>query len=89
MGKEQERWGLLIGKWGLVARSIIFGLIGAFIVKAAVDWNVSEAVGIGNLLGFLKNLTFGPLIVEIISLGLMAFGAFSIFSAKYVKFPEE
>lgn len=89
MGEWQKKLGLLAGKLGLLARAVVFGLIGLFVFKAAMDWNLTETKGVGEVLNFLVEQTFGPIIVIVLSGGLGLMGMFSIFTARYGKISME
>lgn len=92
MGKvndQAKHWPVLVGKIGLVSRSIIFLLIGIFIVKAAWHYNPEEAFSTGEVLKYLMEVPLGAVIVVVLSLGLMCFGVFSILQAWFVRVPQE
>ena len=48
-----------IGTFGLLARMVVFGLVGVFLIKAAVEYDPSEAVGIDGALAKLANSSAG------------------------------
>ena len=45
-----KKWFTLFGTVGHVARAIIFGLVGIFLVKAAIDYRANEAIGLDGAL---------------------------------------
>ena len=51
-----------IGTFGLLARMVVFVLVGVFLIKAAVEYDPSEAVGIDGALAKLANSPQGPLL---------------------------
>jgi Domain of Unknown Function (DUF1206) len=75
----------LIGTVGLVARAIAFGLIGAFVLKAARDYSPKDAVGIDGALARLLQHSYGTAALIVVACGLMAFGAYSIADARFRK----
>jgi hypothetical protein len=75
----------LIGTVGLVTRAIAFGLIGAFVIKAARDYNPKDAVGIDGALARLPEHAYGRPALIIVAIGLIAFGVYSLADARYRK----
>ena len=46
--------------FGHLARMVVFGLVGVFLIKAAVDYNPNEAIGLDGALAKLANHSYGP-----------------------------
>jgi hypothetical protein len=78
-----KKWFTLFGTIGHVARAIVFGLVGIFLVKAAIDYTANEAIGVGGALAKLYAQTYGPWLLGLVAAGLIAFGLFSIAEARY------
>ncbi len=74
-----------LGVVGLCARAVAFALIGIFIVRAAVDFRASQAVGLDGALYRLTQQSYGPTLLLIVALGLIAFGIYSIADARFRK----
>ena len=77
------RWFSTLGTIGHVARAVVFGLVGVFLVKAAYDFKASEAIGLDGALGKLYNGSHGSWLLGALAAGLVAFAAFSLVEAKY------
>jgi Domain of Unknown Function (DUF1206) len=73
----------LFGTVGHVARAIVFGLIGIFLVQAAIDYKANKAIGVDGALAKLYAQSYGPWLLGAVSAGLIAFGLFSIAEARY------
>ncbi len=73
------------GTVGYLARMVVFGLVGIFLVKAAIDFRPSDAVGLGGALATLLHRTYGPYLLGVVSAGLIAFAAYSLSDARYRK----
>jgi Domain of Unknown Function (DUF1206) len=71
------------GTVGHVARAIVFGLIGAFLLKAAIDYKANEAIGLNGALAKLYDQPYGPELLGVVAAGLVAFGVFSLTEARY------
>jgi hypothetical protein len=71
-----------LGGVGLVARAIVFGLVGYFLCRTAINFKAS-GVGIDGTLAEVHGQPFGNLILGAVALGLEIFAAFSFFEARY------
>jgi hypothetical protein len=83
MSPAFKKWFTTFGTIGHVARAIVFGLVGAFLIKAAIDYKANEAIGLDGALAKLYNQAFGPWLLGAVAAGLIAFGLFSISEARY------
>jgi len=83
MGPTARRWMTVIGVVGHLARMVAFGLIGIFVVKAAVDYAPKKAVGLDGALAKLAHQTYGTALLFVVAAGLVAFGLYSIADARY------
>lgn len=73
----------IAGVVGHLARTVVFGLVGIFLVKAAVDYNPRAAVGVGGVLTRLLHEPAGSALLGVVAAGLVAFGAYSVLDARY------
>jgi hypothetical protein len=78
-----KKWFTWFGTVGHVARAIIFGLVGIFLLKAAIDYKADEAIGLDGALAKLYGQPYGPWLLGAVAVGLIAFGLFSISEARY------
>ncbi len=85
MSPEVRRSVEVAGTVGYLARMVVFGLVGIFLVKAAIDFRPSDAVGLGGALAKLLQQTYGPYLLGVVSAGLIAFAAYSLSDARYRK----
>jgi hypothetical protein len=83
MSRAVKAWLTWIGTFGYLARMVVFGLVGVFLVKAAIDFNPSKAVGVDGALAKLAHASYGPVMLGIVAAGLVAFGVFSLSDARY------
>ena len=83
MGPTALRWITIIGVVGHLARMVAFGLIGIFVVKAAIDYAPKKAVGLDGALAKLAHQTYGTALLLVVAAGLVAFGVYSIADARY------
>lgn len=78
MSPERSRWTRRLGAAGELGRGIALGLIGFFLVRAAVTFNAKEATGLDGALRRLALQTWGVLVVAAVGLGLVAYGLFCL-----------
>jgi hypothetical protein len=75
----------ILGVVGHVARCIVFGLVAIFLIKAAVEYDPDEAVGIDGALQRLQDEAYGTVALVAVAVGLIAFGVYSVVDARYRK----
>jgi len=80
----KPRWVVtLISRLGIAARGIVFGLIGVWIIAAAVTTDARTAKGLGGALRSLQAQPAGPLLLSIVAAGLVAYGTYELARARY------
>lgn len=80
MSSTGRTWTVRAGRFGLAARGVVFTIIGAFAVIAAMQSQPSEARGLD---GALETLGTRPWLLAIIALGLAAYGVYNLIRARY------
>jgi hypothetical protein len=83
MSPAVRKWIEAIGTFGHLARGIVFGLVGVFLIKAAVDYNPDSAVGLDGALAKLAHASYGPFLLGVVAAGLIAFALYSLSDARY------
>lgn len=83
MSPRTREWIGRIGMVGHLARMVVFGLVGIFLVKAAVEYSPKEAIGLDGALAKLQHQSFGGVLLGIVALGLIAFAVYSFSDARY------
>lgn len=81
--EEIGRWATRIGVVGLLARCVVFGLIGVFAIKAAVEYEPREAIGLDGALRKLSQQTYGQWLLGVTAAGLIAYAIFCFAEARY------
>jgi hypothetical protein len=72
-----------LGQAGYVARALVVAGIGIAALDAAITYNAGEAKGVDGVLRSFAQTTFGPWLLVLVALGLIAFGILSFFEAKW------
>jgi flagellar basal body-associated protein FliL len=72
-----------LGQVGYIARGAVFFLIGALVVKAAVDHQPGKAQGFDVALRSLAGAPFGQVLLIAAAIGLICFGAYCVAEARY------
>jgi hypothetical protein len=83
MSPAEQTWMTRTGQFGLIARGIVFALTGIFLFQAALRFDPSRARGLGGALEALARQPYGPWLLGLAALGLVAFGAYSLLLARY------
>lgn len=72
-----------LGQVGYVARGIVFGLVGIFVIKAAMDHQPGKAEGFDVALKSVAEAPFGQFLLMAAAIGLVCFGAYCVAEARY------
>lgn len=83
MSPRVRNWIEWIGSFGHLARMVVYGLVGAFLIKAAIDYNPNNAIGLDGALAKIAHAPYGPFLLAIVAAGLIAFGVYSLSDARY------
>jgi hypothetical protein len=83
MSPTTKTWITRIGMFGHLARMVVFGLVGVFLIKAAIDYNAKQAVGLDGALAKLLDHSYGQLLLGVVAVGLIAFALYSLSDARY------
>jgi hypothetical protein len=85
LNSNQRKWMVRLGRFGVAARGVVFTLIGIFLFLAAYKHDPSQAQGIDGTLAALLHQPYGPLMLGIVALGLIAFGLYSALSGVWLR----
>jgi hypothetical protein len=68
---------------GVLARAVVWAIIGGFLLVAAWQADPSEAKGLSASLDALRQQPYGPWLLGIVGAGLAAYGFYSFVAARY------
>lgn len=74
---------MVLGRIGLTARALVFGLIGYFLERTAIEAKASNAIGVDGALARLHQEPLGRWLVGLVAAGLLTFATFSLVEARY------
>lgn len=83
LSPQWRNWAILSGRFGYAALGVVYGIVGIFLIVAAVKNNASQAKGLSGALQVLIHQPFGPVLLAVVALGLIAYGIFSFVEARY------
>jgi hypothetical protein len=83
MGTIERYVFVWIGRVGLTARAVVFGLIGYFLIRTAIVFKPSPGIGVDGALAELHSEPLGAVLLAVVAAGLVAFAIFSFFEARY------
>jgi hypothetical protein len=86
LAAQRADWVIRVSKFGIIARGVVFGLMGLFVLLAAVHFNPNEAKGFGETLSVLASQPHGSVLLGVVALGLVAFGVYEGIEARYRRF---
>lgn len=75
----------VLGTFGYAAKGVALGIVGGLFVAAVVTSDPEKASGMDGALRALLQLPFGPWLLSLVALGLVAYGLYSFARAKYTK----
>lgn len=81
--EDKSRWLVPICQFGLIARGVVWCIIGWIILRSAFVSGTSDNKGIDDAFQWLNTTPFGTSITIIVALGLFAFGVYSFVESLY------
>ncbi len=86
MSERMRTVARVLGVAGLAARGIVFLLIGGFLIKAAVEYDPQEAIGLDGALQEIAQQAYGSVLLFLTAIGLFIFGAYCLVEAQFHRF---
>jgi uncharacterized protein DUF1206 len=83
MGDAEEAAATGVGILGHLARMVVFGLIGLFLLRAAWEFDPKHARGLDGALLELSQQTYGGLLLGAVAVGLLAYALYCFVQARY------
>jgi len=86
---ENYRIAIQMGRFGTIARGIVFAIVGFFFFLAAYYASPGRAQGIDGALDYLDKQPYGLWLMGIVAVGLIAFGIYSVMTAAWFRFKRQ
>ena len=83
MSPTERTWSKRLGRFGIAARGVVFCIIGLCLMLAALRSDASRVKGLGEALAVLAQQPFGPWLLGVVALGLIAYSIHSLVEARY------
>lgn len=77
-----RKWTERLGRLGIIARAIVFSVIGLLVARAGWNYKPSEAGGVEQSLDFIAQEQGGYVFIAV-AIGLIAYGLFEIATARF------
>jgi len=74
-----------LGMIGTTARGVVFAIVGALIIDAAVTFSPKKSGGLDKALLTLRQQTFGEFLLLIVAVGVLIFGVYGLCEARWRK----
>ncbi len=83
MSDTEKTWATHIGRFGLVAKGVVYNIIGFFLIQAARHSKSKRVRGLEGALDLLAQQSYGRWLLGIVAIGLIAYGVYYIVQARY------
>jgi hypothetical protein len=83
LGRGARRAVTAVGVLGHLARCAVFSIIGWFLVRAALDYDPKEAVGLDGALAKLAQQPYGDWLLFTVAAGILAYGVYAAVESRY------
>jgi hypothetical protein len=81
VGPLSHRGLVAMGRVGWIGRGLMMGLIGVFLARAALNFDADDAQGLDGSLRTVAGTTLGTILIGVVAVGLIVYGAFCALSA--------
>lgn len=80
-------WVMPLARFGIMARGLVFLLMGWFLVRAGLERDAGRAGGVDESLAAMAASAHGPLLLGVVAVGLVAYGLWELANARYRELP--
>ena len=80
---DKKSWARPVCQFGLIARGVVWLIVGWFLIKSAWMAKGGEIEGMAEALQWLRDNAYGPWLLAVVAAGLFAFGVYSVLEAAY------
>lgn len=72
-----------LARFGIIARGVVFMVMGWFLLRVAMESNAGQAAGIGESLATIGSQPHGRLLLGVVAIGVMAYGVWQLANARF------
>ena len=83
MSEAEEAAATGVGVLGHLARLVVWGLIGAFLLEAAWEYDPKQARGLDGALLEVAQASYGGVLLGAVAVGLLAYAVYCLVQARY------
>lgn len=83
LSTNARKWVCRACQFGLAARGAVFAIMGIFFALTAYHENPGEAKGLSGALDYVRDQPYGPWLLLVVALGVMAYGFYELVKARY------
>ncbi|HET9110492.1 MAG TPA: DUF1206 domain-containing protein [Ktedonobacterales bacterium] len=83
MNEGERKLTRYTGRYGIGSLGFIFVIVGLFLIDAAIHHDPHKAQGLAGALATLASQPFGPILLGVVALGLIAYGVYGWVEARY------
>jgi hypothetical protein len=83
MSPTERRWAIVVSEAGLIGHMAVFGLIGFFLTRAAIQFDPDEPESLDQAVRALAETTYGTSALLALAAGMVAYAAFSFVEARW------
>lgn len=83
MSPTERRWAIVASEMGLVGHMAVFGLIGFFLTRAAIEYDPDEPESLDQAVRALADTSFGTSALVALAVGMVSYAAFSFVEARW------
>lgn len=80
---HHQLWARAVSRIGLVARGVVWAIVGWFFIKSAYVAQQGKVSGVADALKALETSAYGPWLLGVVAIGLVAFDVYSLLEAAY------
>lgn len=85
MDEATQHTASVLGRVGLIARGVVLAVIGWLFIQAAYQANAAKAGDSSDALSALEQGPYGPWILGVVAVGVICYGIYALFQARYRK----
>jgi hypothetical protein len=80
-------WVMRLARFGIVARGLVFLFMGWFLVRAGMERDAGRVGGVDASLAAMAAQSYGPILLGVVAVGLIAYGLWELANARYREIP--